>query len=347
MERFRESAKGGHCTPRGPTRQKAHCDAMNPDNNPSAGSALVLGGGGLLGAALLCCLESTNTKTFGRGFNLPWSSPNTLRERFETIITSFLREEPQSPKYIYWAAGVSNLRSGSEEVKADAQCFGTLLRTIDDATRTQKTPSSLTICFSSSAGGVYGKSGRPPFREDCDPNPWSHYGESKLELEQHLLNWSSARGIRCVIARITSLYGERQNMSKSQGFLSRLLSNVAHRRPTRIFVPLQTTRNYIYVRDAAKLMVRHTCASFEVHRVANICSSYDSTLSNVIQTVKSVTKLRVKTEEVSDSRFSDETIDLRVRSRFQQLVDECCRTSLATGTKHLFDEEIARLARGD
>jgi UDP-glucose 4-epimerase len=150
-----------------------------------------------------------------------------------------------------------------------------------------------------------------------------------------------------MIARITSLYGERQNMSKSQGFLSRLLTNATHRRLTRIFVPLQTTRNYVYVHDAAKLMVRHTCAPFEAHRIANICSSYDSTLSNVIQTVKNVTKLRVPTEEVSDSRFTDETIDLRVKSHFQQLVDECCRTSLATGTKHLFNAEIARLARGD
>ena len=301
----------------------------------------------MLGSALLDCLESTDATVVGRGFNLPWSSPHALRERLDAIITSFLRKESESPKYIYWAAGVSNLRSGSEEVKADAKCFGTLLERIDDATRTLKTPSSLTICFSSSAGGVYGKSGRPPFLEGSHPSPWSHYGESKLELEQHLMKWSRTRGIRCVIARVTSLYGERQNMSKSQGFLSRLVSNVAHRRPTRIFVPLQTTRNYVYVRDAAKLMVRHSCSPFDVCRVANICSSYDSTLSNVIQTVKSVTKLRVSTDEVSDSRFSDETIDLRVKSRFQQLVDECCRTSLATGAKHLFDAEMARLARGD
>ena len=320
---------------------------MTPDSNRSAGSALVLGGGGLLGSALIDCLTSTEATVFGRGLNFPWSSPNALREGLDAIITSFLHVESESPKYIYWAAGVTNLRSGSEEVNADAERFGTLLETIDDAMRTQKNPASLTICFSSSAGGVYGKSGRPPFLEDSHPNPWSHYGESKLELEQHLLNWSSTRGIRCVIARVTSLYGERQNMSKSQGFLSQLLSNVAHRRPTRIFVPLQTTRNYIYVRDAAKLMLRHAYAPFETHRVANICSSYNSTLSNVIQTVKNVTKLRVSTEEVSDSRFSDETIDLRVKSRFQHLVDECCRTTLATGTKHLFDAEIARLAQGD
>ena len=319
---------------------------MTPDSNHSAGSVLVLGGGGLLGSALLDCLDSTDARVIGRGLNFPWSSPHALRARFDDIITSFLREESESPKYIYWAAGVSNLRSGSEAVWADAKCFGTLLETIDDATKTLRAGASLTICFSSSAGGVYGNSGRPPFLEDSDPNPWSHYGESKLELEQRLLNWSSTRGIRCVIARITSLYGERQKMSKSQGFLSRLLSNVAHRRPTRVFVPLQTTRNYIYVRDAARLMVRHACSPFEAHRVANICSSYDSTLSSVIQTVKNVTKLRVPTEEVSDSRFPDETIDLRVRSHFQQLVDECCRTSLATGTKHLFDAEIARLARG-
>jgi UDP-glucose 4-epimerase len=320
---------------------------MTRDSNHYAGSALVLGGGGLLGSALFDCLESTDARVLGRGINLPWSSSHALRETLDAIITSFLREEPESPKFIYRAAGVSNLRSGSEEVKADAECLKVLLETIDDVMRTIKTSTSLTFCFSSSAGGVYGKSGRPPFLEDSHPNPWSPYGESKLELEQHLLNWSSTRGIRCVIARITSLYGARQNMSKSQGILSRLLSNVAHRRPTRIFVPSQTTRNYIYVGDAAKLMVRHACSPFEAHRVANICSSYDSTLSNVIQTVKNVTKLRVPTQEGSDSRFSDETIDLRVRSHFQQLVDECCRTSLATGTKHLFDAEIARLSRGD
>jgi hypothetical protein len=93
-------------------------------------------------------------------------------------------------------------------------------------------------------------------------------------------------------------------------------------------------------------MVRHAYSPFETSRVANICSSYGATLSHVIQTAKNVTKLRVPIEEVTDSRFSDQTIELRVKSHFQQLVDECCRTSLATGTKHLFDAEIACLARG-
>jgi UDP-glucose 4-epimerase len=319
---------------------------MTPDSRASAGSALVLGGGGLLGSALLDRLDSTDARVFGRGFKVPWSSPHALRQRFDDIIGSFLRVKSESPKYIYWAAGVSNLRSGTEEVKADADRFRTLLAAIDDAMGTRELPARLTICFPSSAGGVYGKAGRPPFLEDSEPSPWSHYGESKLELEQHLQSWSRVRGVRCVMARVTSLYGERQNMSKSQGFLSRLLTNVAHRRPTRIFVPLQTTRNYIYARDAAKLMVRHAYSPFETSRVANICSSYGSTLSHVIQTAKNVTKLRVPIEEVTDSRFSDETIDLRVKSHFQQLVDECCRTSLATGTRHLFDAEIARLARG-
>jgi UDP-glucose 4-epimerase len=113
----------------------------------------------------------------------------------------------------------------------------------------------LLLC--SSAGGVYGNSVDLPVTEDSPCSPISEYGHNKLRQEAQLLRWvDETPGVSCLVARISNLYGPGQALTRSQGLIGRLSQNLVYRRPLNIYVPLDTLRDYLYVEDAARYILR-------------------------------------------------------------------------------------------
>ena len=53
-------------------------------------------------------------------------------------------------------------------------------------------------------------------------------------------------------------YGSGQNVQKQQGLVSAACLSLLKKRPLEIFVPLDTIRNYLYVEDAARVIVGFT-----------------------------------------------------------------------------------------
>jgi UDP-glucose 4-epimerase len=57
--------------------------------------------------------------------------------------------------------------------------------------------------------------------------------------------------VSCLIGRKSSLYGPGQNLQKAQGIISHLSRCLIYRRPTNIYVSLDTRRDYLFVDDCA------------------------------------------------------------------------------------------------
>jgi UDP-glucose 4-epimerase len=78
----------------------------------------------------------------------------------------------------------------------------------------------------------------------------------KLNNEEMFGAFGREQGVRVLLGRIANLYGPAQNRSKGQGLVTAICQSYIRRKPARIFVGLDTVRNYIYVDDAVESIVR-------------------------------------------------------------------------------------------
>lgn len=161
-----------------------------------------------------------------------------------------LRDDP----VIVWCAGAGVANSPQEIFDAEAELFGYFLERLGTwgAARLNRTR----IVFASSAGAVYAGVEDPPYTEASPTQPLAAYGVAKLEREAQLRDFAAASGARTVAARISNLYGPGQNLAKQQGLISTLLLGYLAHKPVQIYVSLDTVRDYLYVSDAAELMMR-------------------------------------------------------------------------------------------
>jgi UDP-glucose 4-epimerase len=83
--------------------------------------------------------------------------------------------------------------------------------------------------------------------------PISHYGRNKLAQEELVRAWAQDRlGVSTLVARISNLYGPGQRLDKPQGLITHLSRSIFQRVAIRIFVPLDTLRDYLFVEDCAR-----------------------------------------------------------------------------------------------
>lgn len=116
------------------------------------------------------------------------------------------------------------------------------------------------LFLASSAGGVYaGSSGEPPFDEGSPVCALAPYGFAKLEQEELAAQAAGSCGVDLVVGRLSNLYGEGQNLSKPQGLIAHVGRAALLRQPISIYVPLDTIRDYLYARDAARMI----CAALD------------------------------------------------------------------------------------
>ncbi len=126
-----------------------------------------------------------------------------------------------------------------------------------EAVVSAKPPTQGAFCFASSAGGVYAGCTTRPANERTEVAPLGEYGYAKLRQEAAVAEAVSGRGgVRAVNVRISNLYGPGQHTEKRQGLISHLVVNTLQRVPTTIYVPLDTSRDYLHTRGAARMMAR-------------------------------------------------------------------------------------------
>jgi UDP-glucose 4-epimerase len=188
--------------------------------------------------------------------------------------------------------------------------------------------------FASSAGGVYAGSSDPPFTEFTEPTPLAPYGHAKLALEE-LVHGLAANGVRVAIGRIANLYGPGQNLRKPQGLVSQLCLAIQTRRPLGVYVSLDTLRDYIYVDDAAGLIVDllQTVAAKEPGTsVTKIIASHESvSIAELLGEIRLMTKRRPPVVLAASPYAKAQARDLRVRSLVLRNLDHRTLTPFPVG----------------
>ena len=254
--------------------------------------AWVLGGGGLLGSALLRMLRQNRIEPFVPASPLRWEDVAALTSQIADAVEAFsARLHPGGSWQIYWAAGVGTMSSSESDLAPEYETLSLLLR------RLQATPrlmaASGAIAFASSAGAVYAGASDEVVTENTPVAPTNAYARQKLRQEELLRQFASTNGRTAIlVARISTLYGPGQGHAKQQGLLAHIARSLLRNRAVNIYVPYDTMRDYIASDDAAAAMIAFADAIQAQPRVLIkiVASETPTTIAEIISIFKRLTR---------------------------------------------------------
>jgi UDP-glucose 4-epimerase len=213
----------------------------------------VIGRGGMLGASVEKCLMP-DSSVYEPKNRFSWNDPIACSLELQQEVERFSQIVGDKPWSIYWCAGAGTVTASEEVLRNETEIIEHFLAAMRNSTGLRCDLGQL--FYSSSAGGLYAGASSLPITERSEIAPRSTYGLQKLKNEEMFGAFAHQSGARVLLGRIANLYGPNQNRSKGQGLITAICQSHILRRPANIFVGLDTVRNYIYVDDAAKSIVR-------------------------------------------------------------------------------------------
>lgn len=307
----------------------------------------VIGGSGLLG-------QHVRARAADRGHQLldapvPWGDPARAVDALRSGCHQLARaiENPPNGRNwnVIWVAGAGVVGTSAEDLAQERAAFAALLESL---TTWIREPDRGALFVASSAGGVYAGSSDPPFTEHTAPRALAPYGDNKLQMEEMAGRFCTHTGVPTVLGRISNLYGPGQNLTKAQGLISQIARAHLTRRPISLYVSLDTTRDYLYVRDCAEMVLQSLA---RVRRapptdgavVKILASERPHTISSLLAEFRRVVKRRppVVLADSPNRRF--QVRDLRLRSTTWTELRGYAGTSLPTGVAATVDDLATRL----
>lgn len=138
------------------------------------------------------------------------------------------------------------------------------------------------LVFASSAA-VYGASAALPNRESATPQPQSPYAAAKLAAEVMLLGYAASYGLEVVCLRYFNVYGPRQDPgSPYSGVLSIFTDRFRHGLPVTVYGDGEQTRDFISVRDVARVNGLAVTGAHMTSDRYNVCTGHAVSLNQVL-----------------------------------------------------------------
>ena len=309
---------------------------------------LVIGSSGLLGSAVVKNL-TTSQSNWSPSRRIEWMSDTSgeahdaYESSIENALNEFVSVSAGCPWTIFWCAGIGTVNTKKEHLDLEVQALHFFIKSL--LSKPHLDVQSGTIFFASSAGGVYAGSLHPPFDENTIPAPIGDYGYQKLAIEEFLIDVSKKFEIKVVIGRIANLYGQGQDRKKKQGLVSAIVrSNIANE-VVRLYVPLHTIRNYVYVDDAAEQIIYAVRNAESKTTVVVICSLNNSSVSSLLSAVQSIfnRKTLVALSVLPESKL--QPLDLSLSSVKMKSSGNKSGTPLLVGINNLKMEILKNLQK--
>jgi UDP-glucose 4-epimerase len=294
---------------------------------PSTAITWVVGAGGLLGQHV----HAASARTFA-GPPVPWRDPGPARAALRQGIRDLLAKAGPDGWNVAWCAGAGVVATDADAVEAERETFRSFLADLAEHAGA-RSPGAL--FFASSAGAVYAGSDGPPFTEETAARPRTPYGAAKLAMEGDVREFSAATRTPAFIGRIANLYGPGQNLGKAQGLVSHICRSHVSGQPLLLYVPLDTMRDYLFVRDCAAAVV----AGLSRARTADeppvvtkiLASGRSTTVAGLLGESSRLFRRRPRVVLGSSPAATGQVRDLRLRSTVWPELDHLARTPLPVG----------------
>jgi UDP-glucose 4-epimerase len=106
-----------------------------------------------------------------------------------------------------------------------------------------------------SSGATFGTPDRLPMNEKSPQRPTSPYGITKMVAEHYLRFYRDEHGLDFTALRYGNVYGPRQDPNGEAGVIAIFIGKFLARQGVRIDWDGEQTRDYVYVKDVARLNV--------------------------------------------------------------------------------------------
>jgi UDP-glucose 4-epimerase len=198
--------------------------------------------------------------------------------------------------------------------------------------------------YFSSGGTVYGeRKTLTPFVETDPKEPISYYGLSKQMIENSILFEHRMSNLSYLILRPSNPYGQGQNLHGRQGLIAVALGKILAGEPITIWGDGSSVRDYIYIDDLAKVVVK--LLKMDVSNMTiNIGSSKGYSIKEIIMVLSEIAEedIRVK---YTPSRKNDVSNMVLDTSMLKSLVN-IKLTPLEEGVKKFYKHEKDLLKNG-
>jgi UDP-glucose 4-epimerase len=301
----------------------------------NARSMWILGRGGFLGTAIAREAARGGYSVFPQK-TIPWNSPSQRQSVLKATAQEFSAFARDTTPTIVWAAGSEGVAISDTNVTSERDSFADFVSVLSQV----DTLFGATVVVVSSAGGVFSGSPTPPFSCDSPVQAINEYGRNKIAIEEMVFAELNSQ-YRVHVARITNLYGPWSG--PRQGLINRLCTAAATREALQIYVPLDTVRDYIYVSDAARLLLLEIDLAQNSEAspsISLIGSGENSSIGTVINTVAHVShrKIPVTMAQVGVTQLQPR--DLRMQPSWSERELSFEPSTLAQGVKKLFDSLV-------
>ena len=310
----------------------------------------VIGASGLLG-------QPTYEQACRRGHlvlrsHIPWDSdPADAATALHAAATDLLETAGAERWNVIWVAGAGVVGTPPQDLENERLAYADFLQRFSKALGRRGTRNG-SLFFASSAGGVYAGSSGSPFTEDSSVQPLAPYGHNKLAMEDLTRTFVAETGVPAMLGRISNLYGPGQNLAKAQGLVSQLAKAYLLRRPLMLYVSLDTIRDYLYVGDCARMVLRAvermSAAQPSSHPVTKILASGQPTsIAELLGVFMRIFKRRAPLVLGDSPNRRLQVRDLRMRSVVWNELDHGVSTTLPAGIRATVEDLAARLRAGE
>lgn len=286
----------------------------------------VIGAGGLLGRHVVKAALRRGSTVLTR--DVPWHDADLSGPALAVGVDALAAVAGERPWSVAWCAGAGVVATPKEKLDTEVRVFRAFLDRLSGIG-----PGSLFLA--SSAGGVYaGSPARPPYTEDSPASALAPYGEAKLAMEELAASYAHRSGSKVLVGRISNLYGPGQNLAKPQGLVSQLCLAQITKQPLGVYVSLDTLRDYLYVEDAAQMIVAgldELPARGERMLVKILASGRGTSVAALVAEATRVFRRRPPIVFRTSPATAVQVRDLRMSSVVWPELDALARTPLGVG----------------
>jgi UDP-glucose 4-epimerase len=298
---------------------------------------LVIGRGGLIGSSL----ETALFRRFGHvqaQQKIFWDDPNRAVVALSSIVQRFFSENTNESWAIAWCAGQGSFASKTDDLKNENLYLEAVLEGISKIA----IPNGV-FFYTSSAGAIYTIPRENVFDENSLPSVANDYGHHKLAQENLVFQFAQSTKIRSINGRVVSVYGPNQNLQKPQGLISRLCLDSLRHESTDVFVPLGTTRNYLFVTDATEMIARyiefvHQQDDGDTYNCTTkiFCGAASCSISSICRSVSTVSKRKTLIRSRIDQKSFQYPEHFKIRSVVHPDLSQFCSTTLISGISAVY-----------
>jgi UDP-glucose 4-epimerase len=149
-----------------------------------------------------------------------------------------------------------------------------------------------------SSSTVYGTQVNPiSLSEEAVPDPISFYAVGKLASERYLELFAKEYGISTVALRLFNVYGPGQNLDNlEQGMASIFLAQGIRDKKILVKGSPDRFRDFVYIDDVVNVFIKALHATEPVSHIYNVSTGIKTSVSEVIEHIKSNLPFEVKVE---------------------------------------------------